>query len=163
MSLLARIRNVFRPGPLAQDIDEELRFHVDMETARNERLGMSARAARRAALLAFGGVERHRESMREGRGVFWLEDAARDLRYGARTLLRNPGFTTAAVLTLALAIGLNGALFSGINAILLRPFPAYAPNRLVAVWGSMRARAVRSFWATTTTSSGSIAANCSKE
>src|SRR5262245_44925899 len=116
-SLVLRVRALFERGAVEREMDEELRFHVEMEAERNVRLGMGPAEARRSALVAFGGIERHRESMRDGRGVHLLEDAARDLRYAGRALAKNPGFTLTAVLTLALAIGVNSALFSAINAI----------------------------------------------
>ena len=117
-------------------MDDEMSFHSEMETQKNERLGMSRAAARRQAMLAFGGVERHQESMRDGRGVRLLEDLVRDLRYAARALWHNPGFTLAAVLTLALAIGTNAAVFSVVNGLIIRPFPVAAPDRLVALWNT---------------------------
>src|SRR5262249_951236 len=113
----------------------ELRFHVEMEAERNERLGMSPAEARRSAIVAFGGMERHSESLRDGRGVRLLEDLARDVRYAGRAFIKNPGFALTAVLTLALAIGINTVLFSAINAIVFRPFPVRSPDGLAALWG----------------------------
>jgi predicted permease len=134
-TLLARVRGFFRRAALDREMNEEMRFHLEMEAEKNVREGMSPEAARRKAIAVFGGVDRHQERMRDKRGGRWLEDAARDVRYAARTLVRNPGFAAAAVLTLALAIGLNGTVFSLINGMLLRPFPVPQPDRLVAVWG----------------------------
>ena len=74
---------------------------------------------RRAAVLAFGGVDRHQEAMRDGRGTRWFEDLVRDTRYAARVLLRNPGYTLAIVFTLALAIGTNASVFSAVNGLVM--------------------------------------------
>ncbi len=101
-------------------MDEEMRFHVAMEAAELARTeGLSPAEARRRALVAFGGVERHKEAVRDARGTRWLEDAARDARHAVRTLRRSPGFALVAVLTLALGIGASAAVFTLVHAILL--------------------------------------------
>src|SRR5688500_19051304 len=117
-----RVRALLGRGAVEKEMTEEMRFHLEMETRRYVQGGMTPEAARRAALLSFGGVERHQEAMRDGRGVRWLEDFGRDLRYATRTLLRNPGFALAAIITLALAIGMNSAVFTTVNGLILRPF-----------------------------------------
>ncbi|HLL82088.1 MAG TPA: ABC transporter permease, partial [Longimicrobium sp.] len=129
----ARLRSVARPGGSDARMDEEFRFHIEMETEKNLRAGMSPREARRRALVAFGGMERHRERMRDGRGLSWLRDAGRDAGYAVRTLARSPGFTLVAVLTVSLGVGATTALFSVVNALLLKPLPVHQPARLFTV------------------------------
>jgi hypothetical protein len=110
-------------------MDEEFRFHVDMATEANLRAGMSAAEARRRALVSFGGVDRHKERMRDERGGQWLEDVALDVRYAFRTLRRTPAFTGAAVVTLALGIGANTAVFGVVESLFLR-YPAGSSRRM---------------------------------
>ena len=126
-----RGRALARRGQLEAGLDAEIRFHIDRQAEKNLRAGMTPGEARRQALIKFGGVERTRERTRDEFRFGTLEDLLRDVRHGARALLRARGFTAVATLTLALGIGATTAMFSVVNGVLLRPLPYPAPDRLV--------------------------------
>jgi predicted permease len=129
-----RLRLLLLRSTAEERMDEELRFHVDMETEKNIAAGMHPEEARRRALAVFGGTEVHKEEMRHGRRLPVLEDLWADFRYATRSLLRSPGFTLVAVLTLAVGIGANSALFGLLNALFLRmPSGISETDRLVWV------------------------------
>lgn len=137
----ARLRLLFGRREAEARMDEEFRLHIELETEKYIRAGLDPREARRWALIAFGGVEYHKELMRDGRGARWLEDFVRDLRYAARGLARTPGFTLVAVLTIAVGIGATTVVYSMVNTALLRPLPVPSPERLFALeelrWGAV--------------------------
>ena len=138
-TLMHRLTALFRRGRLEDDLDEELRSHLEMATERNLRKGMSAEDARREALRSFGGVEQTKELYRDRRGLPTIETTFQDLRFGLRMLRRNPAFSILAILCLTLGIGANAAVFSWVEGILFRPYPAVRhQERLLALTGTAR-------------------------
>jgi predicted permease len=133
-TLLSRSFALFRRKQLDARLDDELSAHIELAIQENVRRGMTPDEARTAALRAFGGVAQTREAYRVQRGLPWVEQMVRDVRYSWRTLLRAPGFTTIAVLVLALGIGANVAIFAVVRSVLLNPLPYYEPQRLVALY-----------------------------
>jgi predicted permease len=123
MRLRAKIRALFRKEKLDAEMGEEMRAHLELQAAENEKRGMSADEARYAARRAFGGVEQIKERARDQRRVIWLEQLAQDLRAAVRGLAKNRRFTVLAGAILALGIGVNTALFSVVHGLVLRPFP----------------------------------------
>src|SRR3954465_12986483 len=138
--LYMRVRALLRSEPIHQEIDEEMRFHIDMRTEENIRHGMPADEARREAERRFGRLTRMKERAYEVRGGRWLESLWQDFRYGARSLRKSPGFTAAAFVTLALGIGANTAIFSVVEAVLPRALPYRNADRVVLLWEHNRVR-----------------------
>ncbi len=132
-TLPLKLRSLFRQRKVDQELDEELRYHIECKTAEYVTKGMTAEEARRAALIKLGGVEQTKEACRDQRRLDLIEDLVQDLRYGLRMLRKAPGFTTVAVLTLALGIGVNTAIFSMVDALVLRPMPVHAPNKIASL------------------------------
>jgi hypothetical protein len=132
-----RVIALFTSGSIDRDIDKELRLHVDLLAEEYERAGMSPESARRAALRRFGNLLHLRERGHDVRGFRMLEAVLRDAKYGVRGLLRTPVFTATAVLTLAIGIGANTAIFSIVEGFLLRPLPYPDADRLVELYESI--------------------------
>ncbi len=131
-----RLRSLFRRRRVEQELDEELRYHLEEAIRERTDSGVSAEQARREALREIGGFDQAKERCRDARGVSFVETTLQDIRYGARGLRKNPGFSAVVVLTLALGLGANTAIFSLVNGILLEPLPYRSPERLVSITGT---------------------------
>src|SRR5918992_1068623 len=132
------IQNFLHSRGIEREMDDEMRFHVEMEAADLVARGVAPDEARRRAMVSFGGVERYKDEGRDARGVSPLEDFLRDVRYGARNLRRRPGFAAVVVLTLAIGIGGTTAIFGAVHGVLLAPFPYPEPERIITVWTNDR-------------------------
>jgi predicted permease len=147
--LLLRLRALANRRRAESDLDEELSFHLEMEARKNQAADMRESETRRSASVRFGGVEQVREQCRDVRGLAFLESLVRDLRWGARILRKTPVFTAVAVASLAIGIGGNTAVFTLLDAVLLRSLPVRNPDQLVVVrWGARAPLNVSTTWAT---------------
>jgi hypothetical protein len=132
-TLLSRLAAVFHARNLDNDLNEEMRAHIDLAIEEHEKRGLPKDEARRAALRAFGGVTQIKETYRVQRGVPLLAQCGRSMRYSTRQLRNSPGFALTAILTLALCIGAVTSVFSAVSAVLLKPFAFRDPGRLVVM------------------------------
>src|SRR5438105_4397449 len=137
------LRNLFSIRRVEVDLDEEVRSHLELLTEENIRGGMSPKEAQRAARIELGGIEQVKELVREERIGNWLHSVMSDCRFGVRQLRKNPGFTAVAILTLALGIGANTAVFSVVESVLLRPLPFQDSERLFAIWAAQKGQQAR--------------------
>src|SRR5580704_8254961 len=151
--LYIRLRSLFRRAEVEQELDDELRFHREQQAGKYMRAGMSRDEALRKVRLDFGGLEQVKEDCRDARGVSFLESLAQDLRYGFRMLAKAPAFTAIIILTLTLGIGANTAIFTLVNAVMLRSIPVRDPQQLVVLQWSVR------HWNGGTSSFGDCASN----
>ena len=136
-AVLARITGVFTGGRADDDLHDELQSHLDLATAEYVRRGMHPDAARRQAMLASGGLTQAAEAVRAQRGLPWIESIASDIKYALRALRHSPAFTAVVVITLALGIGANTAIFSVVRGVLLKPLPHRDGDRLLYLRHSM--------------------------
>ena len=132
--LWARLTDVTRRSAIDRELDEELRFHRELLIEEHQRRGRTPDEARRLATLALGGLDQGKEIVRETRGLPPLEAIGRDIAHAVRLLIKSPAFSSVTVLTLALGIAVNVAIFSIVDAVVLRPLPYFNAERLVSIW-----------------------------
>jgi predicted permease len=133
--VIRQFRSWWRGARLDRELNAEVRFHIEMETEQYVRQGITPAEARQRAFRNFGPMEKHKEETRDARGLMWLEELIQDARYSMRSFMKSPGFAVIALLTLALGIGANTAIFSVINAAFFAPYGVKEPERLVRLWG----------------------------
>jgi hypothetical protein len=140
---VSRLRGLIGHKRLERELDEEVRFHLEMQIEDNLKAGMNPEEAQYAARRSFGAIEPMKETYRDRRAFAFLDTTAQDVRYAVRTLRKSPAFAVTAVATLALAIGANTAMFSVLNAVLLRPLPYRSPEQLAMLWTEIPSQGVR--------------------
>src|SRR5271156_5825815 len=128
-----RLRSLLHRQKADEELDDELRDHLELKTQQYVSQGLAPQVARRAAVLEMGGIEKRKEECRDARGTHFLETFIQDLRYGFRMLRKSPGFAAIAIITLALGIGANTAIFSYVNAWLIKPLPFPQADRLMVL------------------------------
>src|SRR6266849_10865029 len=133
-----RLRTLFQRDRVERELEDEFQFHIEQRMELEIARGLSPEEARSVALRAMDGVEQRKEECRDMRGVNYLDDLLRDLRYAGRNLRRSPGFATLAVLIMALGIGVNTAVFSVVNTVLLKPLAYRDPDRIVTLSNFLR-------------------------
>lgn len=151
--LYIRFRSLFRPSKVEVELDDELRFHQEQQADKYMRAGLSRDAALRQVRLDFGGHAQIKEDCRDALGISILESIGQDLRFAVRTLAKAPAFTAITIVTLALGIGANAAIFTLVNAVMLRSLPVRYPQQLVVLQWSVR------HWNGGTSSFGDCASN----
>ena len=139
-----RLRSLFRWAQADQELDDELREHLERKTEEYVAKGMTQEEAHRRARLELGGIEQTKEKCRDARGVNLVENFFQDLRYGLRMLRQNPGLTAAAVLAIALGVGINVGIFSVLNGAALRLLPIPRPEQVVSIDQILHGRIKRS-------------------
>jgi putative ABC transport system permease protein len=132
-SIVTRLRSLWQRRRVAREMDDELRFHLEMEIQSHVERGVPADEARRLALRDFGGIDQTKEAIRDVRAT-WIESVAQDLRYALRTLLREPGVGVAAIAMLGLGVGITTAMFTAVDALILRPVPFRAADDLAGIY-----------------------------
>src|SRR5581483_2690695 len=132
--LFYRLRALFYRRAMDAEVDDELRDHLEREAEKYQRAGLAPNEAMRRARLALGGSEQVKQQCRESRGTKFIEDLLQDLRYAMRSFAKTPGLTVLIVLSLAIGIGANTAIFSVVNGLLLRPLPYPHADRLAILW-----------------------------
>ncbi len=134
MGWFRKLGNLLRQERLNRDIEDEMRFHLEMRESENTRVGMPPDEARRGALRSFGNLTRQKEQTRERHILQWVDATSQNLRYAGRVLRRSPGFMAVAVLSIGIGIGANTAVFSLLNGLMLKTLPVHNPQELVSLW-----------------------------